>query len=65
MPPQKHKILATKQTVKDVPQKPANLLETAYDRWLERGNFYEMDLEDWNWTEKDPERNIFDRDAEP
>ncbi len=65
MPPQKHKTLTSKPTLKESIKQPINLVETAYDRWLERGNFYEMALDDWNWNEKDPERNIFDRDAEP
>ncbi|HTA75875.1 MAG TPA: hypothetical protein VK791_01820 [bacterium] len=64
MPPQKHKTLTSKQEFKNVFKKPVNLLETAYDRWLERGPFYEIDLEDWNWADHDAERNIFDRDAE-
>jgi len=65
MPPQKYKTLTPKQALKDVVKKPVNLLKTAYDRWQERGPFYEIDLEDWNWADNNAERNIFNRDTEP
>ena len=61
MPPQKQRNPKAKSAFKGYSAKTSNLLDTAYDRWLERGAFYEMDIEDWNWNESDEndvERNV-------
>ncbi|HXL72267.1 MAG TPA: DUF2934 domain-containing protein [bacterium] len=55
---------AKKDTGVKIPR-TQSIQEAAYHRWLARGAFHGMDLDDWFWAQKELERNVFERDAEP